>query len=229
MTYHSHATLANLVADIERTGFGVIPQFVSADQLTRMRAFVAKAVEDAGGEYAGFIGPDSVAGSGLDELARSPHFQDMIKEIYERGTGQKAPEQDFYQVLRCLSGASARRHSYLFHYDSYVVTVLIPIEIPTTGMTGDFLMLPNTRSVRKSYAANVIDKIILDNPVSQFLLRSLIKAKLVRPTRIKMVPGNAYFFWGYRSVHTNEPCDADCVRATALFHFANPHARTSRA
>jgi hypothetical protein len=229
MTYQSHATVASLVADIERTGFGVIPGFVSASDLTRMRAFVARAAREAGGEYAGFIGPDSVAGSGLDELARSPHFRDLVKEVYERGTGQKAPSQEFYQLLRCLSGASARRHSYLFHYDSYVVTVLIPIEIPTSGMTGDLLMLPNTRRVRKSYAANVVDKIVLDNRLSQMLLRTLTTAHLIRPVRIRLVPGNAYFFWGYRSIHTNEPCDATRVRATALFHFANPHARPAAA
>ncbi len=229
MTYHSHATIATLVEDIERTGFGVLPGFVSAGELTRMRAFVARAVKDKGGEYAGFIGPESVAGSGLDELARSPHFRDMIEKVYECGTGRKAPKQEFYQVLRCLSGNSARRHSYLFHYDSYVVTVLIPIEIPTAGMSGDLLMLPNTRKVRNTYAANVIDKIILDNPLSQALLKYLTRKNVIRLTRIKMVPGNAYFFWGYRSVHTNEPCDAERIRATALFHFANPHAGTSSA
>jgi len=227
MTYHSHASITTLVEDIERTGFGVLPGFVGTSELARMRSFVAKAVKDTGGEYAGFIGPDAVAGSGLDELARSPHFRDMIKEVYERGTGLKAPEQEFYQVLRCLSGNSARRHSYLFHYDSYVVTVLIPIEIPTAGMSGDLLMLPNTRKIRRSYLANVIDKVILDNPLSQAVLRHLTRANLIRLTRIKMVPGNAYFFWGYRTVHTNEPCDAERIRATALFHFANPHARTS--
>jgi hypothetical protein len=229
MTYHSHAAIATLVEDIDRTGFGVLPGFVGAGELARMRAFVGRAVKDAGGEYVGFIGPDSVAGSGLDELARSPHFHDMIKAIYERGTGCKAPEQEFYQVLRCLSGNSARRHSYLFHYDSYVVTVLIPIEMPAVGMRGDLLMLPNTRNIRNSYVANVIDKIILDNPLSQALLRYLSRTNLIRLTRITLVPGNAYFFWGYRSVHTNEPCDAARVRATALFHFANPHARTSPA
>jgi hypothetical protein len=153
----------------------------------------------------------------------------MIEKVYECGTGRKAPKQEFYQVLRCLSGNSARRHSYLFHYDSYVVTVLIPIEIPTAGMSGDLLMLPNTRKVRNTYAANVIDKIILDNPLSQALLKYLTRKNVIRLTRIKMVPGNAYFFWGYRSVHTNEPCDAERIRATALFHFANPHAGTSSA
>ena len=32
-----------------------------------------------------------------------------------------------------------------------------------------------------------------------------------------------YFFWGYRSIHTNEPCDPDKLRATALFHYGDPH------
>jgi hypothetical protein len=228
MTDHSQAAVAQLVAEIDRTGFGVIPNFVAADELARMRAFVARAVQQAGGEYAGFAGPEAVAGSGLDELARSPRFLAMIREIYERGTGTKAPDQELYQVLRCLSGASVRRHSYLFHYDSYVVTVLIPIEIPTAGMTGDFLMLPNTRRIRRSYVANVVDKVMLDNPLSQVLLRTLTRTGLLRPVRIKMVPGNAYFFWGYRSVHTNEPCDPERIRATALFHFANPHGGVAR-
>ena len=95
-------------------------------------------------------------------------------------------------------------------------------------MTGDFLMLPNTRSIRRSYVSNVVDKAVLDNPLSQVLLRTLTKTGLLRPVRIRMVPGNAYFFWGYRSVHTNEPCDPERIRATALFHFANPHGGKSR-
>jgi hypothetical protein len=141
----------------------------------------------------------------------------------------RGPEAGIISGLWSLSGKSVRRHSYLFHYDSYIVTALIPIEIPTAGMRGDLMMLPNTRKVRNSYTANVIDKIILDNPLSQTLLKYLTRTNLIRLTRIRLVPGNAYFFWGYRSVHTNEPCDPDRIRATALFHFANPHARPSSA
>jgi hypothetical protein len=118
-------------------------------------------------------------------------------------------------------------HSWLFHYDSYVVTILIPIEIPTTGQTGDFLIIPNTRPIRGNRAANLVDKVLLDNRATQWMLRVFTAIGVIRPTRIKMVPGNAYFFWGYRSVHTNEPCDPDQVRATALFHYVNPHAGES--
>ena len=220
----SDATVTDLVADIERQGFGVIPDFVAADDLARIRRFVAEAIRKSGGEYAGFVGPEGVDNSGLNELAGSPLFVQMMEQIYECGTGRKAPKQDLYQVLRCLSGKTARTHSYLFHYNSYVVTMLIPIEIPTAGQTGDFLMLPNTRGIRKARILNLIDKVLLDNAVSQWALRNLTARGIIRLTRIKMIPGNAYFFWGYRSIHTNEPCDPDRVRATALFHFANPHA-----
>jgi hypothetical protein len=220
----STAQVAALVEDINRRGYGVIPGFIYAEDLERMRAFVADAVKQSNGEYAGFIGPDAVRGSGLDELAISRPFRTMIEQIYQQGTGQKPPKQEFYQLLRCLTGNGARQHSYLFHYDSYVITMLIPVVIPTTGQTGDFLMLPNTRGIRSRYLFNVVDKVILDNPVSQWALRKLTKMGLIRLTRIKLTPGNAYFFWGYRSVHTNEPCDPDQVRATALFHYANPHA-----
>jgi len=227
MKIEPNSCVAALVEDIDRNGFGVIPGFVGPADLTRMRAFVARAVQDSNGEYAGFTGPEAVAGSGLDELARSQSFRAMIEKIYERGTGRKAPAQEFYQVLRCLTGSSVRRHSYVFHYDSYVVTVLIPIEIPATGQTGDFLMIPNARRIRQNYFANVVDKILLDNKLTQFLLKRLTKLNAIKLTRIKMIPGNAYIFWGYRSVHTNESCDVEKVRATALFHYANPHAKVS--
>jgi hypothetical protein len=84
-------------------------------------------------------------------------------------------------------------------------------------------MFANARKVRSSYFWNVADKIVLLNPVAQWVLHKAAKSRLLKPTRIPMVPGNAYFFWGYRSIHTNEPTDADKVRATALFHYGNPH------
>ena len=221
----TNAEVETLVDTMDRTGFAVLPDFIQSDDLARMRAFVSQAIANSGGEYAGFSGPDDVAGSGLDDLAVAEPFRGLIERIYERGTGRPAPAQNFYQVLRCLTGQSTQVHSNVFHYDSYVVTVLIPIEIPGKGQTGDFLMLPNTRRIRRHYLLNAIDKVLLDNAATQWALRKLTAAGAIKLTRIKMVPGRAYVFWGYRSIHTNDPCDPDQVRATALFHYANPHAR----
>ena len=99
----------------------------------------------------------------------------------------------------------------------------MPIEIPSQGRPGDLLIYPNVRKVRSNYLFNVVDKVLLHNALTQKVLRSSIHSKRLSPARIKMAPGRLYLFRGYRSVHTNEPCDPDAIRATALFHYANPH------
>ncbi len=218
----SDARVASLVQQINETGVAVLSDVVAQTDLARARAFVATAIGNANG-YVAFAGPDSVTGSGLDDLSGSPAFVNLMRRLYEKGTGREAPAQELYQVLRCLTGKTVTQHSYYFHYDSYVITALIPIEVPASGQSGDLLIWPNVRRIRSKYIWNAVDKVMLDNAVTQLFLKMSTKLGLLPIRRVKIKPGNLYFFWGYRSVHTNEPCDADKVRATALFHYANPH------
>ena len=111
----------------------------------------------------------------------------------------------------------------VFHFDSYILTLLFPIEVPQGKDSGELIVLPNIRGIRRWYASNLIDKILLDNPIAQRVLRIMAKSHPKRFVRIPLIPGNLYFFWGYRSIHTNAPCDADKIRATALFHYGDPH------
>jgi hypothetical protein len=223
----SGAQIAALVQQLNTTGYACVPNYVHPDDLLRMREFVGAAIEKSGHEYVSFGGPVEVAGSGLEDFYTSAAFTGLIRTIYEQGTGRPAPQQSLYHVLRCLSGQSGQKHAWMFHYDSYVVTALIPIQIPVEGKTGDLLMFPNTRKIRPAYLINAMDKVLLDNPLTQKFLRAWVERKRLKPVRIRMEPGNLYLFWGYRTVHTNEPCDIDKVRATALFHFANPHRKAS--
>jgi hypothetical protein len=219
--------VSQLVNELNTRGFACIPDYVQPECLSQMQSFVQNAIRDAGNQYVHFNGPKAVSGSGLEDLAESESFARLIYALYEQGTGKQADKQEFYQVLRCLSGATGQRNSLIFHYDSYVVTALIPIHIPSDGLAGDLLMYPNTRTIRSTYLANAVDKVLLDNPITQRVLRSRVQSNYLKPMRIKMKPGNLYFFWGYRSIHTNEPCDPDKIRATALFHYMNPHKKSA--
>jgi hypothetical protein len=215
--------IAELVADMNTKGYGVLPGYLQPEDLARLRGFVEGAVSAAGEQYVSFTGAEPVKGTLLQVLSNSPAFADLLHQLYELGAGVPAPDQSLYQVLRCLKGETGLKHALLFHYDSYVVTALLPVIIPTEGLTGKLVMAPNVRPIRSSYLFNLIDKIFLDNPVTQFLLRKAYRSGLLKLTQIPMVPGNLYFFWGYRSVHGNEACDPDKIRATALFHFGDPH------
>ena len=220
----SRETIIELAADMDRVGFGVLAGYLEQADLEDLRQFVETAVAAASGEYVAFTGEEAVAGTLLEKLSASSAFVNLLHQVYEQGSGHAAPNQSVFQVLRCLKGKSGLKHALRFHYDSYVVTALLPVIIPSQGSAGHLVMAPNWRPVRSSYLFNLFDKIILDNPATQFLLRHAFRSGLLKLKQIPMVPGNLYLFWGYRTVHANEACDPDKIRATALFHFGDPHA-----
>ncbi|SDT01389.1 hypothetical protein [Bradyrhizobium canariense] len=219
----SDELVSELVSSIDHVGYGVVPDYLEQRELDRLRTFVEASVRAAGNQYVSFTGCADLADTPLERMANSAVFRRLCTRVYEGATGNRAPDQPYYQILRCLTGASGERHSLRFHYDSYVLTVLLPICVPEGQHSGRLIMVPNVRPVRKWYAQNLIDKLLIDNSLTQFLLKRLAQTQSSRLARLKMEPGSLYFFSGYRSIHTNEPCDPDKIRTTALFHYVDPH------
>jgi hypothetical protein len=217
----------DLTDRINAIGYAVVESFVPLADLRNAQEFVGQAVAKNGGEYIAFVGCQNLGGTFLERLPADPSFVELCRGIYVRAMGTPAPNVGFYQILRCLSGSETKRHSMRFHYDSYILTALIPIVIPSHGKKGKLIIVPNMRQIRRSYAANVFDKVLVDNPLSQSALRIAYTRQFGSMIKIELKPGNLYFFWGYRSLHTNEPCDPDEIRSTALLHYADPHADSS--
>jgi hypothetical protein len=221
----SPATIDALHEAMDRSGYGVLRQCLPREFLEQAAQFVNRELIKTGGEYFSYIGSDQMAGSPLEELGCSPAFRGFLAGIYERTMGCAAPEDEFLQVLRVVSGVTGLKHSHRFHYDAYVVTALVPIIIPTgpDEVRGDLVMYPNVRSVRSSVAVNLFEKVLLQNfAIAPLLARPFVQRQFGAKV-IRMEPGNIYVFWGYRSLHANRPCPPDRVRSTALFHLANPH------
>ena len=118
---------------MNRVGFGVLSGYLEPADLEDLRQFVETAVAADGGEYVVFTGEEAVAGTLLDKLSATPVFVNLLHQVYEQGSGRAAPKQSLYQVLRCLKGKSGLKHALKFYYDSYVVTALLPVIIPSQG------------------------------------------------------------------------------------------------
>jgi len=214
-----------LAEQITSSGFAVLENYIGATDLKLAQRFVSAAVKKNGGNCVIFRGPrEDLAGTFMYDLPKKPDFVKLCCDIYEAGTGNQAPKPDCYQVLRCLSGPLGKKNSMRFHFDTYMLAALIPIMIPPQGPPGDLLILPNARRVRKFYASSLIDKVILASTLKQRHLKNMHAHNDERLIRAKLIPGNLYLFWGYMSAHTNEECDADKIRSTALFHYFDPHA-----
>ena len=223
VTAVSDRTIRELATELERIGFAVLPDYIRAEALLELQQFAKQAVRDNGGEYTVFTGREAVTGTLLAELPADPEFRSLITRIYEQVTRRPAPKQSIYQVFRCLAGETGLKHAYIFHYDSYVLTLLLPIAIPTRGRRGHLVIAPNLRTIHSSYLRNLLDKLIIDNKLTQIALRTLHRTRLLELKRIELKPGHLYMILGYRTLHANEPADVENIRATALYHFGDPH------
>jgi hypothetical protein len=218
----------SLADSMDRQGFACLTDCLSESDLEQLRLRVFDAGLDPTGKYAALQDRKTFDETALARIAASPEFQHLCRQLLKLATCRVAVEMDFYQVVRCLNGEVGRKNSYFFHYDTYVLTVLIPILIPQAGERGDLVLFPNVRGIRRSYLRNLFDKFLVDNQFAQWILRQTARRKICGAKAVAMKPGNIYFFWGYRTIHANEPCDPAQIRATALLHFGDPY-RGSRA
>lgn len=218
----SHALIAR---EIDQHGSSCIANFLSNEQLASLKQFVSAEAERHKGSYFAHHGGAELGSSLLGALGASPEFQTLLQRIYQAGSGKQAYSSEILNVLRCVQGSSGRRESNCFHYDASLVTALLPIEIPAEGNArGDLVLFPNLRRIRSNVLSNVLEKILLQNALSRKLMSAAIRKQMLRPEKLQLVPGNLYLFWGYRTLHANEPCDPSMRRATAIFHFGDPHA-----
>jgi hypothetical protein len=214
-----------IVKEMDEKGSSCIANFLTEAQLSSLQRHVNVDAERYNGQYFSHHGGASIESSLLGVITAAPEFRAMLDGIYQIGHGKSAYSNEVFTVLRCVQGLSGRRESNCFHYDASLVTALLPIDIPDHGDDrGDLMIFPNFRRVRSNVLFNVAEKALLQNALSRKLITTAIRHHLLKPEKLQLVPGNLYLFWGYRTLHANEPCNPACRRATAVFHYGDPHA-----
>lgn len=214
-----------IATEIDRSGYARLQEFISEIELEPLTLFAERALRNDQ-SYAEFSGTSDFSQTVWADIPRSDGFRALCDGVVERSGFRGIIDDGEYQKFRCLRGRGGAAHSMRFHYDTYLLTVLIPIAIPSKGAPGNLLVMPSTRPVRHTYVSNLVDKALVDNPIAQRTLQARSK-KLGATVSIPLTPGDAYLFWGYRSLHTNEGCDSGALRATALLHYGDPHANSS--
>ncbi|WP_150304684.1 hypothetical protein [Pseudomonas saliphila] len=223
--------VSRLASDIESNGYAVVQNFFSPEQLELAREYIRSETSKHHQEYFSIHGVEAMEGSLLANLSASTTFRQFLADLYEKATGaQPSNAERIFPVIRCLQGKSGLKESHFYHFDATAVTALAPVFIPTEGEhCGDLIMFPNMRPLRSSAVVNIMEKAILHNTLSQKLTAMAVKRGVLKPITIKLVPGNLYLFWGYRSLHSNDQCNPEHLRATGLYHFGNPHRDSSLA
>jgi len=214
-----------LANEIDTHGFAQLRGIVSEADLQQLRTYTDLHADLHPGEYFAYHGEQALAGSLLVNIWADPRFKALLARLYREAANKQAISDQIFPVLRCVQGNEGQRESNCFHYDASLVTALVPIFIPQDGEErGDLVLFPNLRTVRSSVVFNVIEKALLQNRFSRKLMCLAMQRGWFKPTTLQLEPGSIYFFWGYRSLHANRTVGPDLKRATAIFHYGDPHA-----
>ena len=206
---------------IDTEGFARLEGFVSKQELRPLTELATAAVSESLEGYAGYTGTEAFTQTVWGKIPECTAFKKFCRDLCSHETGCDFEGQGFYQIFRCLRGRGGAHHSMRFHYDSYLLTVLLPVAIPERGARGNLLVFPSRRPVRRSYLRSLADKALVHSRRAQASFKRTAQSS--GAVSIPMVPGDAYLFWGYRSLHTNMGCDPGVLRATALLHYGDPH------
>lgn len=217
--------LDTLSLEMDATGVGTLRNVLSPDEIYMSSAYVQRELDKHQRQMFIYAGHTWLDESPLAAFTDSPELLRILDGLYQRGTGRQAAEKIIVPALRVLSGDLGLKASNLFHYDTYVVTALLPLTIPNypNEPCGDLVMYPNLRKIRSSSMVNLAEKAFMQNSLTRRVLASPVVRRTFGARVVLLQPGNMYFFWGMRSLHANEACLPQSVRSTVLFHFVNPH------
>lgn len=211
--------LRQVAETIKREGIACIPVYFAESAVREASQQIDDALETS-------AGPSVLSNSDQGEIL-SRHFQssdilEMCARICRYIDNGYDGSSDHKTVVRCLSTESPKKSFYYFHFDSYRLTIIAPIKMPSSEHRGDLLIFPNLRTIRENYLINVLQKAVNDSRWMQaFRKRQALRGGLA--TRVSMVPGNIYLIDGSQTLHANASIDPDQIRATLVFHFAETH------
>jgi hypothetical protein len=216
------------VADkLDMTGFVCLENAVSAAWLEEARQNVNTSLAEYGEYDFCVINPNNEEGTPAHRFVTDRTVRVILEGLASARCPQGVTQnEEIYSVLRVLAGPEREASSFRFHYDAAIVTMLVPLVIPTAGAgkSGELVVFPNRRPFRGSVMVNIFEKVFVQN---RFYRKRIVRELNRAPWKyaVQLKPGNLYLFWGYRTFHGNLPCAPNTVRATLLLHYGNPHGR----
>lgn len=163
-------------------------------------------------------------------LRRDPAFRQLEESICANAlaaaarAGQTALPPEPFHVLRCASVATLAE-SHCRHYDSHLLTLLIPLQLAPDGVSnGDLVMYPRPR-LSVSIGGNLLCKLRHGAQRSlPFACRKWLTLNELRRGACARMPvqvGSVYAFNGFALKHANLDVQ-NGQRRTLLIHYYDP-------
>ena len=220
----SEELIEQIVNSLDTEGYYCSEAALRLDTIKEFEIEIHRLLDLHGHRYFSLINLAKDKKSPFHILEKSRNFQSIKKEIIKRKLPSYGEDKENFNILRVVTGKGTKGQSLKFHFDSRLLTAIVPIIIPDAEdhNSGHWVGIPNYRKLRSSSAFNILEKFLVQNSLSKKLIPSFVLSHKKKRV-LKFIPGNIYFFWGYRALHANLLMDKNFLRAAFLFFYGDPH------
>ena len=206
--------------DYLKEGFLEVQNFFSEYQFEILKNFVDnKIIENKNKSF--FL--TSSTNSDIDAFFKNNwDIKEKIENTIKRFNFVKKTDDNYesYKCLRVLKNSRIKNQVRDFHFDSHILTILIPIYIPNRegSENGHLMMSPKLRSETKNIFMNIFQKFFYQNRILSHLTKYAWFQKKINLKKIILKPKSIFIFNGFTNLHGNLEIYEGDTRATLLIH-----------
>ena len=203
-------------ADLNKTGAVCIPNILTSEGLQSLRDLAQKSREEwTDADNSLSLKKNQLDGTVLGDFAQSDFLQNFGNALLApfKCPGLPVQKEEMYPVLRVLEGEPGQRGIHVFHFDHTFLTCALPIHVPEDPTQGPLVLYPNVRS----FCTNKLYRGLTTKVLMHPKIRNLVSKQYP----LQLIPGNAYFFYGYRSYHATGAFDQDQLRVLGLINIGS--------
>lgn len=161
----------------------------------------------------------------LEELGITTTLTDKLYEYARSKLNYCGDKRNQYHIARYIEPKN-NKESYRSHYDSHLLTLVLPMQIPKASSqysTGQLVYKPNARRDPKNEIENIFQKISSKKYAYASGITKLMGSEGVLVENF--VDYCPLLFLGRTTLHTNLPMSEFCntSRLTLLAHFFDPN------
>jgi len=200
---------------LDDRGLAILEGFIHPDFLGELRSTVERLTPWCyeGGRRRAAVGTD-LEHTAFHEITFSDFIIRLANDILAPFHVQVDPA-DVHPVVNVLVGKQGQQYVNSYHFDATYLTIAMPVVMPppSADRDGKFRYWPNVRPFSQSAWQNRL--------YWKFFNVDFLR-NMVRSESVNFVPGDLYFFYGFRSFHGTADLDPEQLRANCLMNFGGP-------
>jgi len=221
----SSLNIDEIIKNFNNDSYVIIKNYFTEEEIINLQKYIKQDILKRPKGYKGTAGNDSFKDTPFEFIETKNKIINILEDIREKHFSIKSPNKEIYKVLRINTGINESVNKpFMFHYDAYVISALIPLIIPNRedGLNGKFIISGRKRFFHKNFFLNLFEKALIQNPLTRMILKIKFIQIIFDVQFINLIPGNLYLFNGYQSMHTVSKMGKDSLRATFLCHYSDP-------